>query len=81
VLILKSSKSSKSQENTKPRKRVSQSDVPDEMKSQIPLSRALRNRAELDSVTSSRQSGLLNSLAEEVQVGEQLAGLHIGGAP
>jgi hypothetical protein len=51
------------------------------MKSQIPLSRALGNRVELDSVASSRESRLLNSLAEEVQVGEQLAGLHIGGAP
>jgi hypothetical protein len=72
------------EENTETRKHVSQSDVRYEIKSKnqkTPLSRALGNSIELDLVTSSGESRLLDSLAEEVQVGEQLASLLVGGAP
>ena len=69
------------QNNTSPRSVYHNPILATSSKTKTPLSRSLGHGLEVDLVTTSRDSGLLHTLAEEVQVGEELAGFGVDGAP
>jgi hypothetical protein len=54
---------------------------PRPQKAKAKLNRGLGHGLELDLVTACGESRFLHALAEEVQVGEELAGVGIDGAP